>query len=480
MKRNRSLNKAACLQRLFPWIVAICLTANALAAERPNIVFMLADDQAWNGTSVAMHPSLSESKSRYFQTPHLEKLAAQGMRFSQAYAPAPVCSPTRISLQTGKSPAQLHWTKAAPAVEGMKLTEPRLIKSLSRDEITIAELLKRQGYLTAHLGKWHLAGGGPGEHGYDTHDGDTGNEHAFKFSDTNPVDIVGMAERAHQWMTQAKVAGKPFYIQLSWNALHAPENASKAAIQKYKALLGGANEKAIATAAITEDLDRGVGQVMDSIEQLGLTASTYVIYMSDNGAGGGDKRGALRGGKGGVWEGGLRVPLIVRGPSVAANSWCHVPVVGYDLMPTFCHWAGVPAQSLPDGIEGGDLTSLLTSDNTAAVKRRFNGLTFHFPHYQSEGPQSSILVGSLKLVHLYETDTDLLYDLSQDIGERHDLKSQMPREAIALRKQLDEYLAAVQAQLPVSNPDYDPHQAPPVNTKRGSPNSNRKSKSNGK
>ncbi len=114
------------------------------------------------------------------------------------------------------------------------------------------------------------------------------------------------------------------------------------AIHKYRTLLDGANEKAITTAAITEDLDRGVGQVMDSIEQLGLTESTYVIYMSDNGAGGGDKRGALRGGKGGVWEGGLRVPLIVRGPHVAANSWCHVPVVGYDLLPTFCHWADVP------------------------------------------------------------------------------------------------------------------------------------------
>ena len=448
-------------------LLAVSQAVTVSAADRSNIVFMLADDQAWNGTSVEMHPSLGESKGKYFQTPNLEKLATQGMRFSQAYAPAPVCSPTRISLQTGKSPAQLHWTKAAPAVAGMKLTEPRLIKSIARDEITIAELLKSKGYTTAHFGKWHIAGGGPGEHGYDVHDGDTGNEHAFKFSDTNPVDILGMAERAASFMAQATAADKPFYLQLSWNALHAPENASQAAINKYKALLGGANEKAITTAAITEDLDRGVGRVMDAIDQLGLTESTYVIYMSDNGAGGGDKRGALRGGKGGVWEGGLRVPLIVRGPDVPTNSWCHVPVVGYDLFPTYCHWAGVSPTSLPPSIEGGDLSSLLTTDPTTSVKRRFHSLVFHFPHYQSDGPQSSILIGSLKLVHLYESDTDLLYDLSKDVGERNDLKASMPSEAADLRKQLDDYLAAVDAQLPVINPAYDAKQVPPTNKKRG-------------
>lgn len=108
---------------------------------------------------------------------------------------SPVCSPTRISLQTGKSPAQLHWTKAAPAVPRRKLTEPRLIKDLSKDETTIGEMLKKAGYTTAHYGKWHIAGGGPGAHGYDEHDGDTGNENAFKFTDPNPVDIFGMADQ---------------------------------------------------------------------------------------------------------------------------------------------------------------------------------------------------------------------------------------------------------------------------------------------
>jgi hypothetical protein len=154
---------------------------NSGSPKKPNIVFMLSDDQAWNGLSVPMHPDVAGSKGEAFRTPNLEKLAAQGMRFSAAYAPSPVCSPTRISLQTGKSPAQLHWTKAAPAVDGQKLIEPRLIKQLSTSEVTIAELLRGSGYATAHYGKWHIGGGGPAQHGYDESDGDTGNEHAYQF-----------------------------------------------------------------------------------------------------------------------------------------------------------------------------------------------------------------------------------------------------------------------------------------------------------
>ncbi len=295
-----------------------------------------------------------------YHTPNLERLAAQGMRFSAGYAPAPVCSPTRASLQTGKSPAQLHWTKAAPPEEGHSLLEPRLVKSLPASEITIGDLLKKAGYATAHYGKWHIAGGGPGANGYDEHDGDTGNENAFQFTDPNPVDIFGMAARAEKFMEKSQQAGKPFFIQMSWNALHASENALKATLAKYQEKMPGEQGKRVSTAAITEDLDTGVGRVMASIDRLGLSGSTYVIYMSDNGASGGKR--TLNGGKGGVWEGGIRVPLIIRGPGVKPNSWCHVPVVGYDLFPTFCEWAGISAASLPRGIEGGSIVDLLTHD----------------------------------------------------------------------------------------------------------------------
>lgn len=445
------------------------LTGGAFAAERPNIVFMLSDDQSWNGLSAPMHPDIPGSKGDIFHTPNLEKLAAQGMRFSAAYAPAPVCSPTRISLQTGKSPAQLHWTKAAPPEEGRKLLEPRLIKNISAGETTIAELLRGAGYATAHYGKWHIAGGGPGQHGYDEHDGDTGNEQAFKFTDPNPVDIFGMADRAAAFMEKNSQIGKPFFIQLSWNALHASENALKATLAKYERRLSGENSKRITTAAMTEDLDTGVGRVMAAIDRLGLSSNTYLIYMADNGAGGGKK--VLRGGKGGVWEGGIRVPLIVRGPGVQPNSWCHVRVVGYDFLPTFCEWAGLPAQKLPPGVEGGSLVALLSHGGRGTAQRPREELVFHFPHYQiDDGPQSAIILGDLKLLKFYEDNHVELYDLSADIGERTDLSARMPAQTAQLRQRLERYLAAVDAQFPTPNPQFDPQRPPPSGRKKGGGN----------
>lgn len=436
------------------------LPALVSAAQRPNIVLMLADDQGWSGTSVAMHPDVAASKGATFHTPHFEKLAAQGMRFSAAYAPAPVCSPTRISLQTGKSPAQLHWTKAAPPEPGRKLSEPRLIKSIADDEVTIGELLRNAGYATAHYGKWHIAGGGPARHGYDESDGDTGNENAFQFTDPNPVDIFGMAERGEAFMKKSSQARKPFFIQLSWNALHASENALKATLAKYQKAMPGANAKQVSTAAITEDLDTGVGRVLAAIDRLGLAENTYVIYMSDNGGGGG-KRGGLNGGKGSIWEGGIRVPLMIRGPGVKANSWCHSRVVGYDLLPTFCEWAGVATKSLPVGIEGGSIAALLTHDGSGQVSRAREELVFHFPHYQTDdGPQSAIMLGDLKLIHFYEDGRDVLFDLSKDLGERDDLAARRTEETMKLRNRLNGHLAAIHAQLPTPNTDYDPARVP--------------------
>lgn len=468
--------RVVCLRMVLVRIVfAMCLfwrPSFGVAAERPNIVFMLSDDQAWNGTSVAMHPELPGSQGDIFHTPNLEKLASQGMRFSAAYAPASVCSPTRISLMTGKSPAALHWTKAAPPEAGHKLLEPRNVKRISANETTIAELLRGAGYATAHYGKWHIGGGGPEQHGFDESDGDTGNENAFKFHDPNPVDIFGMADRAEAFMAQSSKAKKPFFIQLSWNALHASQNANKATLAKYERALPGGNAKRVATAAITEDLDTGVGRVLDSLDRLGLTGNTFVIYMSDNGASGGKR--VLAGGKGGMWEGGIRVPFIVRGPSVKANSWCQTRVVGYDLFPTFCEWAGIALNTLPKGIEGGSLAGLLANDGQGDIKRPRAELVFHFPHYQGDTPHSAIILGDLKLLHFYEDNHDELYDLASDIGERNDLAQRRPAETSQLRDRLDRYLKAVAAQMPTPNPDYDPAQPAPKRNQGGKNKRNEK------
>lgn len=451
--------------RHLPVLALLAVSTLAQAADRSNIIFMLADDQGWNGLSVPMHPDVPGSKSAIIQTPFLEKFAAQGMRFSAAYSPAPVCSPTRISIQTGKSPAQLHWTKAAPAESGRKLIEPRLIKSISQQETTIGELLKGAGYATAHYGKWHISGGGPEKHGYDESDGDTGNEHAFQYKDPNPVDIFGMAKKAAAFMEKSRKAGKPFYIQLSWNALHAAENANKATLAKYEKLADGKNS---ARAAIAEDLDTGVGALLKSIDQLGLSGNTYVIYTSDNGGGGGGGAGraALNGGKGDVYEGGIRVPFIIRGPGIQANSWCHTRIVGYDMLPTFCDWAGVSSSRLPKGIEGGSIVPLLKNDGKGKVARPREELVFHFPHYQGDTPHSAIISGDLKLIRFYEDNRVVLYDLGKDLRERTDLAAKMPSETARLNARLADHLTQINAQLPTANPDYDPSKPPPP-SKRG-------------
>jgi len=440
----------------------LCRGLVAGPKRRPNFVFILSDDQGWSGLSVAMHDGIPGSKSDFHRTPNLERLARQGMRFSAAYAPSPVCSPTRISLLTGKSPAQLHWTKAAPvrtAADGCKLIPPVIVRQIADRETTIGEALKRAGYATAHFGKWHLRGGGPGRHGFDAHDGDTGNKDAAPFKDPNPVDIFGISKRANAFMEASVKAGKPFYVQLSHHALHYPEHSLKATQEACARRRPRANPRETAVAAMTENLDTGVGVVLDAIDRLGIADSTYVLYMSDNGAGGGRGRGPLRGGKGSVWEGGIRVPLIIRGPGVEAGACCHARVVGYDLFPTFCELAGVIGP-LPKGIEGGSIVPLF-GDGKGVVKRPREELGFHFPHYQGpDGPHSALLLGDHKLIRFYETGATELYDLKKDVGERRDLAPVMAHRAKALGRQLDQYLRSVSAQMPTPNPQYDPARLP--------------------
>lgn len=442
--------------------IGICAgNAEPTTPAPPNIIVLLSDDQDWNGLSVPMHPDMPGSKSDYHETPRLETFAAQGMRFSNGYAPAPVCSPTRISLQTGMTTARLGWTKAAPPEANHKLIEGDCRKSIRDEEITIAEVLRTAGYATAHFGKWHLSGGGPERHGYDVSDGDTGNRDADPHVDPNPVDIFGMTGRAISFMEKNSKAGKPFFLQMSYHALHVPENAMKSSLAHFEAKTPGKLHRDPARAAITLDLDTGVGRLLDAVHDMGLEKNTYVIYMADNGGGGGGGKGAasaLRGGKGGLAEGGIRVPFIVRGPGIAPNSWCHQPVVGYDWFPTFCHWAGVK-ETLPATLDGGDLTPLLTGGKDV-VKRRDPALLFHFPHYQGDVPQSAIREGDLKLVLYHEDQTYRLFDLSADPSEQHDLAKARGEDAARLAGRLRARLAEAGAKMPIPNPAYDPTKEP--------------------
>jgi arylsulfatase A-like enzyme len=251
---------------------------------------------------------------------------------------------------------------------------------------------------------------------------------------------------------------------MSYYTLHLPENALKSSLARFEKKPAGNTHHDPARAAITYDLDTGVGCLLDAITELGLDQNTYVIYMADNGGGGGKggkgQQGKLHGGKGGLWEGGIRVPFIVRGPGIVPNSWCHQPVVGYDLFPTFCHWAGVK-EKLPEKIDGGDLMPLLMGGKDS-VRRADSAMLFHFPHYQGAPPQSSIRDGDLKLIISYENHARQLYDLSKDIAEQNDLAASRKEDADRLEAELRARLTECGAKLPQPNPAYDPAAAPPT------------------
>ena len=457
-----------------PLVVTLLAANAAIAQERPNIALILSDDQGWYGLSVQMHPDLPNSKSDFFHTPRLEELASQGMRFSDAYSPSPACSPTRLSIQNGMNPATNRMTKAEPiatAFNNFQLLPPNHVYpiAIDREYTTVGEVLQAAGYRTAHYGKWHLGGNEPPEaHGYDESDGPAGNELAWEWDDPdNPLDIIGMPGKALDFIRRANEAGQPAFVQLSALGLHGAEHASAEAVARAQARPRGEMHGSVRSAAVTEDLDTSVGIFMDGLDELGLSDNTYVIYMGDNGhvrqqnampSNHPDSTAPLMGDKGNLSEGGIRVPFIIRGPGIEANSWSSVPIVGFDFFPTFAEWARVDPVDLPAGLEGGSFAAVLENGGVGEVQRPREGLVFHFPHYQSGTPQSAIRVGDYKLIKYYEGNKTTLFDLANDIGERNNLAMQMPEKAAELEAMLDDYLASVNADLPAVNPDYDPTQ----------------------
>lgn len=436
-------------------------TQAASTAKKPNIIFILADDQGWNGTSVQMHPDLPTSKSDFYRTPNIEKLAKQGIRFSHAYSPGPMCSPTRASLQTGKSPAQLRMTnvgggRGRPAAASQRVILPPHSSTLSTDEITIGETLKEAGYATAWFGKWHLGGDGPAAHGYDESDGPTGNADGNTRDPENPKDVFGITERGMKFMEKNVKAEKPFYLQLWHYAVHGPIQSRDETEKAAAARPAGKTHQSTSFAGMTEDLDTGVGMILDKIKDLGISDNTYVIYMSDHGAGRNMSSNApLNQGKGTLWEGGMRVPLIVSGPGVKSGVYCNVPTVGWDMFPTFCDLAGV-GKPLPKGLEGVSLKPLFKTGQ-GKLNRPGEQIAFHFPHYGSGPPMSTIAFEGFKLIKLYDSDEIKLFDLENDIGEQRDLSEEKPEKTAQLHKRLNDYLKSVNAARPTPNPDFDPN-----------------------
>ncbi len=421
-------------------------------SSSPNFIVILTDDQSWVGTSFLANPEDTRSRSDYYETPNLERLARKGMRFTNGYAPAPFCCPTRKSILTGQTPARHEYQK----------DRANWTKNF-RKQLTIPQLLKKANpaYRTAHFGKWDARYDQvtPEEMGYDFSDGLTGNNTGggkknveWPVALEDPKLIFSLTERAGAFMEQQVKAGNPFYLQVSHYAVHLAITYTQRSLQKYQAKSPGSKHHIPEFAAMTEDMDTGIGLLLDRVESLGLSDNTYIIFLSDNGGRraqpiGGKQEQArnhpLRDGKGSMYEGGIRVPFIVAGPNVEKNSYCHVPVSGVDILPTLAELAKYPG-SLPPVLDGGSIRSIIHNKGVGEVKRNQPFLVFH----QAVGrkPQSAIRQGNYKLVKIWEEETTELYDLSKDVGEEMNLAKTMPGKKEALEKLLVAYLQQVGAE----------------------------------
>ena len=432
--------------------VGMAMAASETVPAPPNFVVILSDDQSWVGTSYLADPADPRSKSDYYHTPNMDRLARMGMRFTNGYAPAPFCCPTRKSITIGQTPAKheyqrdrINWTKNF------------------RKQLSIPQMLKKAdpAYQTAHFGKWDARYDEvtPEEMGYDLSDGLTGNNTGggkknvkWPLALDDPKLIFSLTERAGQFLEKQVDSGHPFYLQVSHYAVHLGITYRQQTLGKYQDLRPGDKHHISEFAAMTEDLDTGLGILLDKIDTLGLWANTYVIFLSDNGGrssqpiGGSQKvprNFPLRGGKGSMYEGGIRVPFVVAGPSVNANSVSHVPVTGLDILPTLADLAGY-RQKLPEMLDGGSFKDVILNGGRGEVKRNVPYLIFH--HAVDRRAQSAIREGNFKLVKTWKENRLELFDLSKDLSEANDLSEAMPKKTEELHDQLVTFLAKVDAE----------------------------------
>jgi arylsulfatase A len=441
----------------------------AAEAPRPNVLVIVVDDLGW--------ADLGCYGSTFHETPHIDRLARRGVRFTDAYAACPVCSPSRAAILTGKAPARLHltdWLPGRPDRPSQKLLRPAFRQHLPREEVTLAEALKPAGFASASVGKWHLgpAPFWPEHQGFDLNVGGTqtgsppGGYFRFRTPSLEARDdreylTDRLTEEAAAFIERHK--DRPFLLYLAHYAVHIPLQAKPELLARYRAKPAGDSAQSNPIyAAMLRSVDEGVGRIVRTLEGLGIADRTAIVFTSDNG-GLSVKEGPdtpatsnapLRAGKGYLYEGGIRVPLIVAWPGVTRpGAVCDVPVTGQDLAPTVLDIAGVrPPPDRP--IDGESLVPLLRRGGPL----RREALYWHYPHYSNQGgkPGGAIRRGDLKLIEWYEGGPPELYDLKRDPGEHHDLAAERPDDAARLRARLAAWRASVGAQMPRPNPDYDP------------------------
>ncbi len=462
--------------------LSLLLASFGGAAENPrlNIVFILIDDMGWT--------DLGCYGSDYYETPNVDRLAQQGMKFTDAYAASCVCSPTRVSILTGKYPGRLHITHAIPIQGAERIKEPLPLleaiyrKNLPLEEVTIAEALKPGGYVSASMGKWHVCWEKefyPKAQGFDlnvggNNMGNPGNyfypyngawrmtkKHPMTRWNTLPNGKKGeyltdrLTDEAIKFIDKNKA--RPFFLYLSHYAVHTPLQAPDKLIKKYKKKPVGKRHRNPVYAAMVESVDHSVGRIMSKLEQLGIADGTVVVFTSDNGGHGRiTSHLPLRGNKGNFYEGGIRVPLIVRWPGVVKpGSQCKVPVISTDFFPTILEIAGLPSR--PEcHLDGVDMVPLLKGQRS--IDR--DALYWHYPNYIGAGhpggarPCSVVRKGDWKLIESLEDNRLELFDLSKDLGETNDLAAVMPEKAGLLKNLLDDWRKEAGVQMPRINPDF--------------------------
>jgi arylsulfatase A len=434
-------------------IILLAIPQVLLSKEKsPNFIVILSDDQSWVGTSFLINPEDSRTKSDYYQTPNMDRLAQMGMRFTNGYAPAPFCCPTRKSITIGQTPAKheyqkdrVNWTKNF------------------RKQLSIPQMLKTANpiYQTAHFGKWDARYDEvtPEEMGYDISDGLTTNNTGggkkgidWPLALEDPKLIFSLTERAGNFMEKQVKEGNPFYLQVSHYAVHLGITYTQNSLDKYKKITSGLKHHIPEFAAMTEDLDLGIGILLDKVKALGLSNNTYIIFLSDNGGRSSQTIGGkqkvprnfpLRAGKGSIYEGGIRVPFVVVGPNIKANSYSHVPVTGLDILPTLADLAGYK-EKLPEVLDGGSFKNVVQNEGMGEVKRNRPYLIFH--HAVDRKAQSAIREDNFKLVKTWKGNQLELFDLSKDIGEENNLAETMPDKVKELDEKLTLFLSQVNAE----------------------------------
>jgi arylsulfatase A-like enzyme len=435
---------AAILATPSHWLAPSTGRPMAAQATRPNIVLILADDLGINDLAVYGR--------KEHHTPNLDRLAAEGLRFTTSYVASPICSPSRAAIMTGRAPARLHLTTFLPGrpdTPAQRLLHPAMRQQLPLEELTLAERLRSLGYATAMIGKWHLGGAGfePTNQGFDVyHPGLPTTKPSDVEGGKGEYDLTAAAERfidANQ--------SRPFFLYLAHNNPHIPFQSAKPSLIE-------ANRTAFepAYAATIQTLDDSIGRLLSFIDTAGLRNRTIVIFTSDNGGlhmpEGPHPRVThntpFRAGKGYLYEGGLRVPLIVRGPGIASRRVIDAPIINTDWLPTLLDLSG---SANADALDGMSQAALLRTGRAAGASRTFY---WHIPHYTNQGsrPAGAIRDGRWKLVEHYDDERVELFDLQSDAAESRDLSKTEAARTASLRKRLREWRLSVGAQENTPNP----------------------------